>query len=76
MATLGLHWPSIACQPDLFELWSVMDRSGRGTRTVEEVCRVGRQDGDGNGEGKGRKVTVVRELREVLDDPEVELVCS
>lgn len=60
MALQMLHWPSIACLPDKFALHSVMDRSGRSSDKVREVC----------GEG----VKIVRSLEEVIQDAEVELV--
>lgn len=58
MALTTLHWPSIASQPDLFTLHSVLDRSGRGG--VKKLC----------GEG----VKVVNSIQGVVEDPDVELV--
>lgn len=62
MALQMLHWPSIACLPEMYRLHSVMDRSGRSSEKVEEVCGAG--------------VKIVRTLEEVVRDPEVELVSS
>ena len=62
MALQMLHWPSIACLPEMFSLHSVMDRSGRSSEKVKELCGAG--------------VKIVRTLEEVVRDPEVELVSS
>lgn len=58
MALQCLHWPSILLQPELFKLHSVLDRSGRGN--IKEIC--------------GEDVKVVKSLKGIIEDPDVELV--